>query len=79
MALMELVYKLPRFTREVKSVPTAVADEENYEYEILVKFGNSKWEHCDYAKDTAERDYLLGEYHLAYQGMGAMLKARKTR
>ena len=40
--------------------------EEGYEYQILCKYKNGDWEHCDYAKDRQERDYLLGEYRLAY-------------
>lgn len=25
-----------------------------------------EWEHCDYAKDEQERDYLMDEYRMAY-------------
>lgn len=25
-----------------------------------------EWEHCDYAKDRAERNYLIKEYRMAY-------------
>ena len=39
--------------------------EEN-KFEILTRYKNDPWEHCDYAKDREELNYLLGEYRLAY-------------
>ena len=37
-------------------------------YQILTRMINShqEWEHCDYAKDRTEKNYLLSEYRLAY-------------
>jgi hypothetical protein len=32
------------------------------------------WGHCDYAKDRCERNYLVGEYQLAY-GAGWQFKS----
>jgi hypothetical protein len=32
------------------------------------------WEHCDYAKDTKEKDYLIGNYKQAY-GNGWQFKS----
>jgi len=44
-------------------------------FQILVRFKEDRnFEHCDYAKDKAEKDYLCGEYQLAYRGMGAEFK-----
>lgn len=47
--------------------PQAYEPQQGYKYQILVKTPYDRaYEHCDYAKDKTERDYLLGEYRLAY-------------
>lgn len=48
--------------------PKAYAPEQGYKYQILTRYtpNGSEWEHCDYAKDSQEKNYLLGEYRLAY-------------
>lgn len=50
------------------SYPNAYEPQQGYRYQILSKYGSEPYEHCDYAKDRKERDYLLGEYSLAYGG-----------
>jgi len=35
-------------------------------YEILTKYKNGDWEHCDFANDYRELQYMLDEYHMAY-------------
>jgi hypothetical protein len=43
--------------------------QQGYKYQLLTKYkGDRAYEHCDYAKDTQERNYLLNEYRLAYGG-----------
>ncbi len=50
------------------SRPQAYAPEQGYKYQILTR--NSQYsrafEHCDYAKDLAEKKHLITEYRLAY-------------
>ena len=54
--------------------PQAYEPIDGYRFQILVRFRNQRaFEHCDYAKDTAEKEYLLGEYRLAY-GYGCEFK-----
>ena len=48
------------------SYPKAYDPQQGYRHQILTRAGEQEWEHCDYAKDRRERDYLLGEYRLAY-------------
>jgi hypothetical protein len=48
------------------TLPKAYDPQSGYKYQILTKYGNQSWEHCDYAKDKQDKNYLLGEYHLAY-------------
>jgi hypothetical protein len=39
-----------------------------YKYQILCRnqsYGRA-YEHCDYATDKADKNYLVGEYRLAY-------------
>ena len=48
------------------TMPKAYEPEEGYRFQILTKYQNQEWEHCDYAKDKEERDYLLKEYRMAY-------------
>ena len=47
--------------------PQAYDPQEGYKYQILVKTPYDRaYEHCDYAKDSEEKSYLIGEYRLAY-------------
>lgn len=49
------------------SRPQAYEPQDGYKYQILVKCpGERAYEHCDYAKDKEEKNYLLSEYRLAY-------------
>lgn len=49
------------------ALPRAYKPEEGQMYQILVKCPDTReFEHCDYAKDRKERDYLVKEYALAY-------------
>ena len=51
------------------ALPKAYKPEHGYMYQILCRQnGTVEWEHCDYAVDKKERDYLLNEYNLAYRG-----------
>lgn len=55
-------------------MPKAYSPEYGYKYQILTMCpGERSYEHCDYAKDKAEKDYLLKEYRLAY-GAGFSFK-----
>ena len=56
------------------SRPQAYSPEHGYKYQILTKDASSRaYEHCDYAKDKAEKNHLLNEYSLAY-GAGFSFK-----
>lgn len=49
------------------SRPQAYAPEQGYKYQILVKCPSDRaYEHCDYAKDREEKNYLTNEYKEAY-------------
>jgi len=48
------------------TMPSAYEPEQGYKYQILTRYQSQPWEHCDYAKDKAEKDYLLKEYRMAY-------------
>jgi hypothetical protein len=48
------------------SYPKAYEPEQGYMYQILCKYQNSPYEHCDYAKDKAEKNHLLENYRMAY-------------
>lgn len=55
--------------------PKAYAPEQGQKYQLLVMCpAEREYEHCDYAKDKAERDYLLKEYTMAY-GTGFRFKS----
>ena len=50
------------------SNPKAYDPQEGYRYHILCRnpdYGR-RWEHCDYARDNREKNYLIGEYSLGY-------------
>lgn len=52
--------------------PKAYDPLQGYKYQILCKYldhPNREWEHCDYAKDLKEKNYILEEYKLAYRGL----------
>jgi len=46
--------------------PIAYDPQTGYKYQILSRYLNNSYEHCDYAKDKQEKNYLLSEYKLAY-------------
>jgi hypothetical protein len=48
------------------TMPKAYEPEQGYKYQILTRYNNQPWEHCDYAKDSKEKNYLLKEYKIAY-------------
>lgn len=57
------------------TMPKVYDPEQGYKYQLLcmnIQF-DREWEHCDYAADKQEKDYLLGEYRLAY-GAGFRFK-----
>jgi hypothetical protein len=57
-------------------MPKVYKPQDGQKYQILCRnqrYGR-QWEHCDYAKDRLERDYLSGEYRMAY-GAGWEFKA----
>lgn len=51
------------------SLPKAYEPQQGYKYQLLCRhpeYNGREWEHCDYAKDKQEKNYLLNEYRLAY-------------
>lgn len=55
--------------------PKAYEPTEGYKYQILVMTPYDRaYEHCDYASDKEERDYLISNYRQAY-GPGFGFKA----
>ena len=48
------------------TMPQAYSPENGYRYQILTRYMSEPYEHCDYAADKKEKDYLLEEYRLAY-------------
>lgn len=59
------------------SMPKAYAPEQGYKYQILCRrpeYNGREREHCDYAKDGKEKNYLIGEYRMAY-GVGYEFKS----
>ena len=48
------------------------------EYQIFGKYFNGQWELIDVAETKRDRDYLLGEYQLAY-GVGWSWKVKVVR
>ena len=53
------------------TMPKAYDPEYGYKFQILCRnlHYSRSWEHLDYAKDSQEKKYLLGEYRMA-QGAG---------
>lgn len=57
------------------SRPKAYDPQKGCRYQILVMCpGEREYEHCDYAKDRQERNYLTKEYKMAY-GPGFRFKS----
>ena len=57
------------------SYPKAYDPQQGYMYQLLVKTPyDREYEHCDYAVDKGDKDYLLDEYKLAY-GAGFIFKS----
>jgi hypothetical protein len=53
------------------AMPKAYEPQEGYRYQILCRhpvYNGREWEHCDYATDMRDRNHLLENYRLAYQG-----------
>lgn len=49
------------------SYPQAYSPQQGYKYQILTKYRSDRaYEHCDYAKDKQDKNYLLNEYKMAY-------------
>lgn len=46
--------------------PQAYDPQEGYKYQIFCRHQSRIWDHCDHAKDRKDKDYLIGEYRLAY-------------
>lgn len=58
------------------TMPKAYEPEYGYKFQLLCKNPSydREWEHCDYAEDFKDKNYLLGEYRLAY-GNGYQFKS----
>lgn len=57
------------------SLPKAYDPQNGYMYQILVMTPYERaYEHCDYAEDKKEKDYLIENYQLAY-GIGYTFKS----
>lgn len=58
------------------TMPKAYQPEQGYKYQILTRNlqYSREWDHCDYAKDKEEKNYLMQEYKLAY-GSGWSFKS----
>lgn len=59
------------------SYPKAYQPVRGYKYQILCRhpeYNGREWEHCDYAIDKKEKNYMVSEYTLAY-GCGYEFKA----
>lgn len=55
--------------------PKVYEPEQGYKYQIFCKeSGESEWEHCDYAENSIEKNYLVNEYQMAY-GAGFVFKS----
>jgi hypothetical protein len=49
--------------------PLAYDPQSGYKFQILCRqYGAASWNHCDYAKDRTEKNYIVDEYRLAYGG-----------
>ena len=53
------------------SRPKAYEPQQGYKYQILCRhpeYNGREWEHCDYAKDSADKKHLMENYRTAYIG-----------
>jgi hypothetical protein len=58
------------------SRPKAYDPEQGYMYQLLyMGAGEREYEHLDYAVDRKDRDYLVGEYRLAFRGQPCTVKS----
>lgn len=50
------------------SYPQAYDPQQGYKYQILCQNQSYSrtWEHCDYAKDRQEKNYLINEYRITH-------------
>ena len=48
------------------SRPKAYEPEYGYQFQLFCRADSRTWEHCDYAKDPDNLDYLITEYSMAY-------------
>lgn len=56
--------------------PKAYCPEQGYYAQLLLMGKREReWEHLDYATDRTDKEYLIGEYELAYRGQGIRIKA----
>lgn len=56
----------------------ATIQKPKYEYVIYGKYKNEPWEELDTAETASERDYLLGEYRMAF-GAGWSYKTSRRK
>lgn len=50
--------------------PKAYDPQQGYQYQILFRYSGIEWEHCDYAVDKVDKNYLLREYRMAPRDQG---------
>ena len=48
------------------SRPKTYDPEPGYQFQLFCRCDSVSWEHCDYAKDPDDLDYLITEYSMAY-------------
>jgi hypothetical protein len=61
------------------TLPKAYEPQSGYMYQILTRniWNKGEWESCDYATDKEDKNYLLGEYKLAYNEPSTEFKVIK--
>lgn len=61
------------------TLPKAYEPEKGYMFQILTrnKWNKGGWEHCDYAKDVKDKNYLLANYKLAFNEPSTEFKVIK--
>ena len=56
-------------TEKPMTKPKIYEPAQGYSYQVLFRGdGSREWDHCDYAEDSFDKDYLLQEYRLAGGG-----------
>ena len=50
----------------MKAYRHLIKSEQGQKWQLLTRYKADEWEHCDYAKDNKEKNYLLSEYRMAY-------------